>query len=273
MATLLLSQLMKTSGQTLRTENKNYNERIRSDSYATTLQKSESSWAALNHDDNQNYKIDIDVVHENTTRDKQSSWYSRMLRYNNAPDIETRIVGGKPVVAGSYPSYAVPVGNGLCGATLIHDDILVSAAHCQGIFADGVILGTVSLSGNLASDVRGVAGEYPNPNFNYYTLAGDVMLIKLAEPVNDPSIITPYNTDSSNPTDGDTVTVIGFGAQEEGGPPSNDLMEVQVQIASYDECYQAYFQPFYGSNIQSDLMICANGVDENGGTLDSCQGE
>lgn len=200
--------------------------------------------------------------------------YHRNLRYYQQPDIEERIVGGKPVAAGAFPSFAIPVGNILCGSTLIHDDILVTAAHCKGAFLGGVILGTTKLSGNSPSSVRAVSQEYPNPNFDENSLAGDVMLVKLAKPVTDTSIITKYNTVSSNPKDGATVTVIGFGLQKEGAAkPSNNLLEVQINIVSFDTCYNDYWRPFFGSNIQNDVMICATGEGANGQVLDSCQGD
>lgn len=204
-----------------------------------------------------------------------SSLYNnkRNLRYHQQLVIQERIVGGKPAVAGSYPSYAIATGRGLCGSTLIHDDILITAAHCYGLFQNGIVLGVTSFNGITSNDVRQVDIEYPNPNFNEYTLGNDVMLVKLTTPVSDTSIITQYNIDTDNPIDEQTVTVIGFGAQEENGTPSNDLLEVQIQIVNYNDCYDAYWQPFFGSNIQNDLMICANGIDnETGGTLDSCQG-
>jgi secreted trypsin-like serine protease len=63
-------------------------------------------------------------------------------------DSGTKIVGGKPAAQGAYPSYAIPdFSDGLCGATLIHSDILISAAHCKGVFAnDSIYIGGNKLS-------------------------------------------------------------------------------------------------------------------------------
>jgi len=36
-------------------------------------------------------------------------------------------------------------GLGLCGASLIYEDILVTVAHCRGAFDDGVIIGVHNL--------------------------------------------------------------------------------------------------------------------------------
>jgi secreted trypsin-like serine protease len=264
-----LKRLDAIDSQLIDSSNKNIRLTIRSNDFTNQTQKLISS----------SNVHDATIISATTTTTKAAKMPStlynskRKLRYYQSPDVQERIVGGKPVIAGAYPSYAIPVGSGLCGATLIHDDILITAAHCYGIFEDGIILGTVTLNGNSQTDVRKVSEEYPNPDFNEYTLANDVMLVKLAEPVTDTSIISPYNTDSSSPTVDQSVTVIGFGAQEEGGRPSKDLLEVQVQVVNYNDCYEDYWQPFFGSNIQNSVMICANGIDnETGGTLDSCQG-
>jgi len=58
---------------------------------------------------------------------------------------EIRIVGGTPVADGSiYPFYVDSNAPTLCGATLIHEDILLTAAHCLGGFLNGASIGGVS---------------------------------------------------------------------------------------------------------------------------------
>lgn len=189
-------------------------------------------------------------------------------------DIQPRIVGGDPAADGKYPSYAIPdIGEegGLCGATLIHGDILVSAAHCKGVFEGrNVIIGGNQLVGADAAEVIAVDREYVHPDFSVYTLQRDVMLIKLESPSEAP--IVKYNGDSSVPNPGDAVTVIGFGATEEDGDPSYQLLEVNLQIVDFNSCYDAYWRPFFGSPIVDDIMICAGALD-GAGIADSCQGD
>jgi len=51
-------------------------------------------------------------------------------------NLNQKIIGGSIVEEGVYPFFAqfvnvLPTGSYLfCGATLIHDDIMISAAHC-----------------------------------------------------------------------------------------------------------------------------------------------
>ena len=52
-----------------------------------------------------------------------------------------RIIGGTPVDEGEYPFYAFPRGMMLCGATLISPQILLTAAHCGGVWTSGALIG------------------------------------------------------------------------------------------------------------------------------------
>lgn len=52
-----------------------------------------------------------------------------------------RIVGGTPADEGEYPFYAYPRGMMLCGATLIAPEILLTAAHCGGVWTSGALIG------------------------------------------------------------------------------------------------------------------------------------
>jgi hypothetical protein len=52
-----------------------------------------------------------------------------------------RIIGGTPAPEGEYPFYAFPRGMMLCGATLISPEILLTAAHCGGVWTSGALIG------------------------------------------------------------------------------------------------------------------------------------
>lgn len=131
-------------------------------------------------------------------------------------------------------------------------------------------LNQLSDRNSVNADVRDVDREYPNPNFSQYTLAHDLMLIKLSSPVSDDIPIIPYNTDSSVPEDGETVKTIGFGATEIGGTPLEQLQQVNLEIFDYGTCSDIYYNPFFGSSIDNDVMICAGGYDES---KDACSGD
>jgi secreted trypsin-like serine protease len=174
-------------------------------------------------------------------------------------EYDHRIVGGVPSLPGEFPSYAIPQGlstqnsGGLCGATLIHSDILLSAAHCEGSFVNGVYIGCNCLNGTDAVESIGVESEHPHPDYKWDTFEADIMLIKLSSPSSSP--VSLCNTRPTVPSVGETVEVIGFGATEEGGPVSDILMKVEVPIVNYDTCedqYENFYLHPYDGN-----MICA----------------
>jgi hypothetical protein len=49
-----------------------------------------------------------------------------------------KIIGGSRAAFGEYPFMAIPETESFCGASLIHEDILLTAAHCQGAFPVGI---------------------------------------------------------------------------------------------------------------------------------------
>ena len=63
-------------------------------------------------------------------------WKQAPAKSDGALYTSQRIVGG--TVADEYPSFGFSAGSDLCGGVLIHEDILLTAAHCAGAFVDGV---------------------------------------------------------------------------------------------------------------------------------------
>lgn len=147
---------------------------------------------------------------------------------------------------------------------LIHEDILVTASHCAGIFSgQTMILGGNKLSGEDARETLVAVAELPHPEFNGGTLANDIMLVKLDSASTAP--LVPYNTVDALPVDSETVKVIGFGTTSSGGSVSQDLLEVDVNVVDFAICDASY-----AGSIDDNSMICA-GVPEGG--KDSCQGD
>ena len=194
---------------------------------------------------------------------------------NNEPDpavvqIQPRIVGGAPAGIGDYPSYGIPVTRNLCGATLVHPDIVISAAHCRGVFDEGIRIGSNEITGSDGNgEVYEIERDLIHPDYSRYELNNDVMLIKLATISDIPYTIMNLNP-SYTPTAGEAVRVIGFGATRDRGPSSPELLAVDLEIVDSDTCYSAYWQPFFGSPIEPETMLCAGSP--NGGK-DSCQGD
>ena len=174
--------------------------------------------------------------------------------------VEYRIVGGD--IAGSYPAFAKLSSDtdGFCGSTLIHPDILISAAHCDGYVGDNAYLGSNRIDGNDADEVIRITEERVHPRYNRDDDAPDIMLYKLSRP----SVAAPVsiNTNQGIPRDDESVRTIGFGLTTDGGDPSNRLLEVDVNVVAFDACNEAY-----GDLIEND-MICAAARGK-----DSCQSD
>lgn len=151
-----------------------------------------------------------------------------------------RIVGGTPAGAKEYPAYAVPVAGDLCGAVLIHSDILLTAGHCEGVFEEGqdVYIGGSDLDGANARETIGVDREVVHYDFDSVTLGNDLMLVKLVKK----STATPlkWNTDSSLPNIGDKLTIMGYGQTSETGYISQDLLDAEITVTRYYFCKRAY---------------------------------
>jgi hypothetical protein len=180
--------------------------------------------------------------------------------------VESRIVGGSDAQQGEYPFFVQGAG---CGGSLVWDDVVLTAAHCQGTpFDDGVLVGPY-IRNFISSDAEyiDVQRQVPHPSYDGILEVYDFMLVKLENPVTNPNL-TPITVNSlrTNPMINDVLTVIGFGATFEGSFTfSNRLQEVNVNYIDYEIC-----NDLYEGFIVDSIMFCA-GVP--GGGKDSCQGD
>lgn len=189
---------------------------------------------------------------------------------SNATSAVDKIVGGTVVTTlAKYPYFVQGFG---CGATLIHRDIVLSAAHCDGAFWKKVVVGPGNNAKGGWAEWRPIRSKmYKHPKFNWDTMEYDFMMFKIAPPTstklrnalkNRPITL---NTGRSSPSDNDWLTVIGYGAIKENGQQSSNLREVQVQYISDEQC-----DSDYDGGIFPATQLCA-GV--SGGGKDSCQGD
>jgi trypsin len=198
-----------------------------------------------------------------TTYDKTMA-DSNVPRIRHTP-IQSRIVGGFPSTAGAFPYFTtVSVDSDfLCGASLIYEDIVLTAAHCQGVFDAGVRIGAQDSSDANDGHFRVVSKEIMHPQYDDFTTANDLMLLKLERPV--PVQPVAWERSATAPTVGETLTVMGFGTTSEGGDVSSALQQVDVLAVDDDKCSLQY-----DGDVELDVMFCA-GV--TGGGKDSCQGD
>jgi hypothetical protein len=190
----------------------------------------------------------------------------RKMLHSNSMHVpaDSRIVGGNDAQQGAYPSFVQ--GNG-CGGSLVWDDVVLTAAHCQGAFDGSVLVGPyIQSSTSGGAENIGVERRVPHPSYDGSSQAYDFMLLKLENRVANPDLTpTAVNSVGSNPANNDVLTVIGFGATSEGGYGSSLLQEVNVNYIDYETC-----DDLYDGDIVDSVMLCA-GVP--GGGKDSCQGD
>lgn len=191
-------------------------------------------------------------------RNSTNSW--------SLPEVRTlKIVGGTVMTEASrYPWFAHTVvqnGEKLCGATLIHDDVLLTSARCGNAFAKGVVLGSTALRTIRPEDILQVSYSVPHPSFvEGVAETDDIMLVKLREPVADAPTILRLGTDPMLPDTGSAVTVLGFGKTQESStfnqtePVSSDLQEKNLNIVDFALCEAKDSQY---THIDETRQICA----------------
>jgi trypsin len=184
-------------------------------------------------------------------------------------DPETRIVGGTPVILNrdDYASFGYwDVG---CGATLIWEDLMLTAAHCHqpeaAPFAYTVYFDSPYLYEGVA---RTIVDRALHPQYNLADQIYDFMLIKLDEPMMGKQPVQLAAKDGSDdPVPGDKLKVLGFGATAEGEGSSGLLLEATLDYVSYDDCQMSYAR--VGVGVDQETEFCTGSTEHK----DSCQGD
>jgi len=133
---------------------------------------------------------------------------------------------------------------------------VLGAAHCGGAVGQFVTIGG-------GTTVAEVVSQRIHPNWNSANWKNDFYLYRLRSPVTTSGARVVVNTNGASPSDGQSLTTMGFGTTSEGGPVPSILRDVVLPKSTDTACRSAY-----GSTFDSTLMFCAGEAGK-----DSCQGD
>ncbi|XP_060792161.1 ST14 transmembrane serine protease matriptase b isoform X2 [Neoarius graeffei] len=210
---------------------------------------------------------------EDGTDESQCPKYCGIRPYQSS-----QIVGGKEASEGAWPwqvSLHLKGRAHVCGASLISNLWLVTAAHCiqetnrySGPEQWDVYLGLLIQSqANTANTVhKQVKRIICHPQYNTLTFDNDIALMELDSPVTLNQYIWPICLPAATYvlSEGQSVWITGWGRIREEGQLASVLQEAEVRIINKTVCNQLVEDEI------TPQMICA-GILRGG--VDACQGD
>ncbi|KAF4072119.1 hypothetical protein AMELA_G00270730 [Ameiurus melas] len=194
------------------------------------------------------------------------------------PFKSSRIVGGQDSMEGEWPwQVSLHIKNSVhvCGASIISDSWLVTAAHCvqdepkirlSQPSSWEAYLGLHTQKQMDKAEKRYLKRIIAHPSYNEYTFDYDMALMELDRPVTFRDTIRPICLPSSSyifPV-GKSVWITGWGATREGGSGATVLQKAEVRIINSTVC-----DTLMNGQITS-RMTCAGVL---AGGVDACQGD
>ncbi|KAJ9597897.1 hypothetical protein L9F63_011263 [Diploptera punctata] len=186
-----------------------------------------------------------------------------------APKLDGRIIGGRPADIENYP-YQVSFeyfGSIKCGAAIISEEWVISAAHC----VDQVVMDQLTFrSGTSTQGSGGTVHEVEqivsHPNFVYEERDFDVAVIKVKTPFTFGGGVQAIPLATEEPVTGDLATVSGWGNTGPNETASRRLQVVDLPIVDHDKCEENYAKFLQ----LTENMICAG---YENGLNDTCLGD
>ncbi|CAH1775956.1 unnamed protein product [Owenia fusiformis] len=187
-----------------------------------------------------------------------------------------RIVGGNDATAHSWPWQASLQqstwwsSGHICGATLVHPQWAITAAHCvEGSSRNDlqVVFGehdrTTATGREVTSQIQAII-QHENYDQNGDGFPYDIALLKLSEPVPLGRYIQPAcMPKSSNQVFlNEECWISGWGSTQ-GGNDNSVLQELQIPVRTNSECANSW-----GANYIDDFHICIGN-----GDIGACNGD
>ena len=184
-----------------------------------------------------------------------------------------RIVGGEDASPGELPWQVGLLYYGSstpsCGATLINNKWLLSAAHCtdgQDVSNIEAIIGEFDVSTTQDNAVKiKIAKKVEHPNYNSNSMVYDFVMLELAEEVTFSAAVGPacLPQDASKTYVDAIATASGWGTLQSGGSQPDKLQRIDtLKVLANDNCGS------YSAGTIQDSMVCAADAGK-----DSCQGD
>ncbi|XP_038660370.1 transmembrane protease serine 9-like isoform X3 [Scyliorhinus canicula] len=180
----------------------------------------------------------------------------------------SRIVGGTDSADGEWPwQVSLRIGQHICGASIISDRWLVSAAHCFLENSNPSIwtayMGSVNVQMGIARNIKTIIRH---PRYHSMTLDFDIAVLELSSPLNFTDYIRPVCLPSRNQVFpvGKSCSITGWGSLYFRGQWPTILQKANVDIIADTICNVSYH------NAITHRMLCAGFLE---GGVDSCQGD
>lgn len=173
---------------------------------------------------------------------RTSSFRSKMVNNAHHYYAQTSSFGGKVVRKNSW-GWAISLrwrNRHMCTGIIVHERYIITAAHCTVDEMTNLHELTVCAGSDRLSDVcrqsRSVDRIINHPQYNAQSLANDIAIIHLAEPLDltdkfVSKICLPNVPEGSlYPPPGTAVIGVGWGRTTKNGVSSNDLRQISVTV-------------------------------------------